>query len=226
MSRPANLPYPSIWSRFEANSCSFRIQDLTEEHYQAAINLFLSDFVPDEPVAKSMEIASDPASLEEMCSLWLEVFRYRVSLACFNEKTEELVGVNAVFIETGGEEFKATAAPWKKVFDANNLVAERVNIKEKFKVDRFLGAFGLVVSRKYRGFGIGTEILRARIPLCKALGLKVTSNNFSGEKSQRIAEKAGFKVDVSVTFDELANAGYKFPNITEACIKVMSLEIN
>lgn len=228
MSHPSN---PSVWKRFNtiknktSDQNNFRIQDLTEEYYEAALNLFLSDFIYDEPVAKAMKIWKDPLSVKEMADLWMDVFRYRVSLACFDEESKELVGVNAVFIETGNESYDVTAENWKKIFDANIYVAKKVNIKEKYKVEQYLGAFGLVVSKKYRGCGIGTELLKARIPLCKALGLKVSSNNFSGAGSQKCAENAGFSTDVIVTYDELTNVGYKFENIAENCIKIMSLEI-
>lgn len=229
MSRPTNIPYPSVWTRFEINKNGklhhFRIQDLTEEFYEKAIHLFLTDFIADEPIAKELKIWEDPLSLAEMRNLWSSVLRHRVSLACFDEESGELVGVNAVFIETGNESYDVHAERHKKMFYANMYVADKVNIKEKYNIDQFLGAFGLVVSKNYRGYGIGTELLKARIPLCKALGLKVTSNNFSGKISQKCAENAGFHTDVTVTFDELAHAGYKFNNAGDNVFKVMSLVI-
>lgn len=226
MPRTNDLSCPNIWSRFTAkNGKSFRIQVLTENYFDNAMYLFLSEFVYDEPIIKSMETWNDPLSMKEMTETWMTVFRYGQSLACFDETSNELVGVNAVFEETGNETYNYTAVKWKKAFDANMYVADKVNIKEKYQVDTFLGASGLVVHKHYRGCGIGTELLKARVPLCKALGLKVSSNNFTGAVSQKCAENAGFTTDFIVTYDELAAVGYKFENVQEKCIKVMSLEI-
>jgi hypothetical protein len=41
--------------------------------------------------------------------------------------------------------------------------------------------------------GIATEMLKARVPLLKALGLNVTSNGFTGIASQVAAKNADFE---------------------------------
>lgn len=67
------------------------------------------------------------------------------------------------------------------------------DILKNYKVDKFMVAYGLSVSRKYRGRKIGKEILRARIPLCRALGIKVTTTVFTGFASQKSAANVGFE---------------------------------
>lgn len=64
---------------------------------------------------------------------------------------------------------------------------------EHFGVDEYLIAYGLCVDPAYRGRGIATEILRARLSLLKALELKVTASAFTGPGSQRAAFKCGYK---------------------------------
>lgn len=59
---------------------------------------------------------------------------------------------------------------------------------------------GLLVNRKYRGRGIGEHILRARVPIGKALDISVTSNMFTATGSQIIAAKAGFEVNYEITY--------------------------
>lgn len=54
-----------------------------------------------------------------------------------------------------------------------------------------------------------------RIPLCKALGFKVTATVFTAAASQAVAKKAGFKVLYEITYEELAQKGYSFPGIEE-----------
>lgn len=52
-----------------------------------------------------------------------------------------------------------------------------------------------MVNRNFRGLGIATEMLKARIPLLKAIGLSVTSTVFSVIGSQKAAKNAGFIED-------------------------------
>ena len=64
---------------------------------------------------------------------------------------------------------------------------------EHFNVNEYLIAYGLCVDPAYRGRGIATEILRARLPLLKALDLKVTTTAFTSPGSQRAAFKCGYQ---------------------------------
>ncbi|CAG9577011.1 unnamed protein product [Danaus chrysippus] len=65
------------------------------------------------------------------------------------------------------------------------------------------------------------------IPLCKALDIKVTATVFTAGASQAVARKAGFKELYKISYQELADRGYKFPGIEEDTkySKLMALEI-
>ncbi|GBP87833.1 hypothetical protein EVAR_68737_1 [Eumeta japonica] len=65
------------------------------------------------------------------------------------------------------------------------------------------------------------------IPLCKALGVRVTATVFTAAASQIVAEKAGFQVLYEITYEELAMKGFRFPGITgnTKCSKLMALVI-
>lgn len=102
-------------------------------------------------------------------------------------------------------------------------MTKQVDVFEHYQVDTCLDALGLAVNFRYRGRGIGTEILRARKALCTAVGIKLTSTPFTGGGSQACARKAGFEDNVRVTYEELARAGFVFPNIKEKAMAVMSL---
>lgn len=52
------------------------------------------------------------------------------------------------------------------------LTIQAVDIFTKYNVDKYLSAFGLSIAPKYRGRGIAKYILRARVPLCKEVGIK------------------------------------------------------
>jgi GNAT superfamily N-acetyltransferase len=63
---------------------------------------------------------------------------------------------------------------------------------EEYNVDFYLNGFGLCTKSEYRGRNIAKELLLARAPFLKALGLTVTATFFSGIGSQKAAVKAGY----------------------------------
>lgn len=81
-----------------------------------------------------------------------------------------------------------------------DYTASQVNVYEKFKVDRFLTAYGLVINPEYRGRGIATEVLNGRVPLSKALGIRVIANAFTGIGSQKAAAKAHYEEIYSIKY--------------------------
>lgn len=61
-------------------------------------------------------------------------------------------------------------------------------------------AFGLSVNSNYRGRHIGEYILRARIPLAKAINVPLISGGFSAIASQKLAARAGFELNYEMTY--------------------------
>lgn len=83
------------------------------------------------------------------------------------------------------------------------------------------------MSPEYRGRGIATEILKARVPMLKALGLKVTSTAFTGIGSQKAAKKAGYKEVFVLDYAEIEKKFERFDfskSVTKQ-FKTMALEI-
>lgn len=66
---------------------------------------------------------------------------------------------------------------------------------ENYGVDKYLTSVSLVVGTRYRGRGIGEQLLGTRNIVCQEFGIKVTSTSFTSDHSNRIAEKVGFKID-------------------------------
>lgn len=89
-------------------------------------------------------------------------------------------------------------------------VEGQFDVCEHYGVDQFLYGAGLVVNSAYRGRGIATELLKARFPLLRSLGLKVTSTVFTMAGSQKAAEKAGYEELFAISYKELQE---KFPNL-------------
>lgn len=77
--------------------------------------------------------------------------------------------------------------------------ANRFNAFEHYQVDKYVTALGLSVSSRYRGRGVGKELLQARVPLCKALGIQLTANTFTSAAAVACARKVGFEENSRTT---------------------------
>ena len=79
------------------------------------------------------------------------------------------------------------------IFDAVGYSMDEAKIFEKYAVDRYLAAYGLVVHPSYSGRNIATEMIRAREPLMRKIEVDVTATAFTATGSQKAAQKAGFE---------------------------------
>ncbi|XP_026754447.2 uncharacterized protein LOC113514555 [Galleria mellonella] len=221
--RPSTIPYPTVWRRFTvqrgATAINFRIQDLTEDMFEPAVALLVKYFTKDEPPCKYIGIHNHPIAMAELEKLWRTTIKDKMSLVCVEDNDcAAIVGVNALTVvckDDKDKPFKTEDKVWAALFGAVDLVTRSVDVFTTYNVDKYLTAYGLVVAPEWRGCNVGKELLQARVPLCKALGLKVTATVFTAAASQTVAKKAGF-VDLSeITYEELAKKGMVFPGIEE-----------
>ncbi|XP_062564730.1 uncharacterized protein LOC134227318 [Armigeres subalbatus] len=234
--RPASVPFPSVWHTFRAKDVdsdqlvNYVVQDLPEDRFEEAINHMLGIFIHDEPMCHAKKLAEDPVSVQEIGEIWRELVKHRVALVCYREGSDEIAGLNMTFVSCKDD--KKDYAPkgdrWQDVFDAVMYFSTKSNVFERYQVDEYLSAMGLSVMPKYRGRGLATEILRARIPLCKAVGLKLTSTVFTAIGSQIPAAKVGFEETFVMEYEELVkmNSRFEFPGIPGKYCKSMSLKID
>jgi GNAT superfamily N-acetyltransferase len=89
------------------------------------------------------------------------------------------------------------------------FIDKQFNPCDAFQVQTCLTSYALCVRPSYRGYGIATEMLKARVEMLKAFGLQVTTTMFTTIGSQIAAERAGFEESLSMTYDEITE---KFPN--------------
>ncbi|XP_058456539.1 uncharacterized protein LOC131433932 [Malaya genurostris] len=232
--RPANVPYPSVWHTFKAKDIdsdrlvNYVVQDLPEERFTDAVNHMLGIFIYDEPMCRAKKLAEDPASVESIRVLWQEMVKQRLVLVCFREGSDEIVGVNMTYAASkdDSKDYTPTAKLWRDVYDAVDYFYK--HSQDSVLFDTVLSALGLSVSPKYRGRGIATEILRARVPLCRAVGLKQTTTIFTAPASQVAAAKVGFKETLVMRYEELAQLDprFHFPGTENTYCKSMSLMID
>lgn len=103
--RPTNIPYPNVWLTFEApgengDLVQYRIQDLPEDRFEDGIQHMLTNFMLDEPVSHARNMASDEQSVIDHTNLWRHViFDEKMSLVCFREGSDEIIGMNVLYID-------------------------------------------------------------------------------------------------------------------------------
>jgi GNAT superfamily N-acetyltransferase len=113
------------------------------------------------------------------------------------------------------------------VLQVITYTTKEFDVFSTYNVYQYLTAFGLCVNPEYRGRGIATEMLKARAPILRALGLKVTSTAFTGIGSQTAAKKAGYKEVYVIDYAEIAKKFERFDfskSVTKQ-FKTLALEI-
>ncbi|XP_061727791.1 uncharacterized protein LOC133532935 [Cydia pomonella] len=221
---------PTVWHRFTARGVTLRVQDLTPDLYELAITLLRTYFTRDEPPCKYIGIEKYPSAMHELEQLWRKTLNDNVSLVCVTDDGV-VVGANVLAVvckEDKDEPFQTHDKIWGQLFGAVDLVSRGVDIFEKYGVDKYLTAYGLVVDPEWRGLGVAKEILKARISLCRSLRIKVTATVFTARASQIAAKKAGFEDLYEMTYEELAKKGCVFPGVEEdtKSSKLMALVID
>ncbi|XP_065079282.1 uncharacterized protein LOC135702184 [Ochlerotatus camptorhynchus] len=232
-SRPAGTEWPRVWIRFRARDSlgdqlvDYRVQDLPEDRVRDAIEHMKKHFLRDEPMCSSVGLYKDADALEEFDQMWQDIARQRMAIVCFREGSDEIVGLNMLTVAAKADAkqcmFKSTGL--QMVYDSYVGLLKQIDLFEKYGVDEYLSAWGLSVAPKYRGRGIATELLRARIPMCRAMGLRLTVTLFSSPGSQIPAAKVGFYDEIVVTYKQLAEQGYLFPGVTHELCKLMTMVV-
>lgn len=229
MDQSNNYPVYHTFQAKDLNSDNlvlYRVQKLPKSYYETALLYLKNYFLPKEALCSAAKVLEDPVSLQEILDFWQGYINQNLTLACFKEGSDELIGLNVMYLETfDSPHYECQGEKWKYVHDAIEYTLNKVNIFEKYGVDKYLSAMGLTVDDRYQGRGIAKEIVKARVPLCQSLGLKLISNIWS-EFGAYVAQKVGYKLDTEVTYAELLKAGLVVDKLTpEKSLKVMSLEV-
>lgn len=97
--------YPQVHRTFTAKDrdsdelVEYSIEDLTEDQFDSAITLFIEFMFPVEVFARAAKILEKPKSYDVLVNLHRWILSQKTSLACFNAKTRELVGLNSLHVK-------------------------------------------------------------------------------------------------------------------------------
>ncbi|KAL3283512.1 hypothetical protein HHI36_006651 [Cryptolaemus montrouzieri] len=223
----SRTPLPSVWRTFErtinGELRQFWVQDLPEDQIELALEYMQSYFFRDEPLIKAANLLEDKAATSSFRKYLRTLFIQRCSLGCYTKLengNDKLVGVNCCMKKSKEEKEPDEIRLTENVKKLFNIVEYVENLRDPYEtlgISEYLASLGLIVIPEYRGHNIGLELLCARKSLCIALGLRASVTSFTAPSSQRLAEKAGFKDLISITYDEIEerNADFKVPNINE-----------
>lgn len=109
--RPTDVPYPNVWHRFLAKDLNsdelveYRIEDLTEDRFDAAFQNMKENFILDEPQFQSRNAIDEENMVEEYCEVMRAISRNRMTLVCVKEGSDEIIGVNWNYVLTKGDAF-------------------------------------------------------------------------------------------------------------------------
>lgn len=196
-------------------------------HTVCKVQLFLFNINPLNLYPKT-GILQDKVSHQELIRFFDKYLHHKLTLACFKENSNEIIALNVLSVWNGGHKFtKHNGVALMNALKVVAFIVSQFNISEKYGVDKYLEGWGLGVNSKYREIGdiISIEMLKARVPLMKSLGLTVSSSLFSGRENQVAASKAEYTVDNEFSFEELAEKGYPCPGATNMSVKQMSIKL-
>jgi len=251
--RPAELKFPTVYYTFQAKDkgsdelVNYRVQDVPEEYFDRVIDLLTKYYLTEETLCITKKLSDDEKVANEMKALIMGILKRKLSLACFREGSDDLVGVNvmsvaykddttgyAMVIDTATMSYKVSSAfpqiqskPLLEIFELVSYVREKSDLFNTYKVDKYMTEYGQCVHPDYRQRGIATEILKARAPLMKALGLNLTSTAFTVIGSQIAAERASYDLSCEINYSDLQAKfpSFDFSGCTTKTYKQMSLKV-
>lgn len=216
--RQDGTSYPQIYRKFKAKSRNidemvtdeeFYIQDLTENYYDDAVEFLIEYHARSSIFHRAAGTLATDDGIERIRQMYRRVLEDNISLICLKADTNEIIGVNAILIRSKYDEPCAPApttdddGKFQNLYDAKKFIEEAFNIMDDYDVDRYMFTAGLCVHKKHRCKGIATEILKARAPLMKAIGVNVTASIFSTIGAQNAASSAGFTHHFSIQYEDL-----------------------
>lgn len=232
--RREGVSYPQIYSRFKVKARDsddveeFRIQDLTENYFDQAVNFIVENHARGAVFHRACKTLHNESGIERVSNSYRKVFEEKISLICIKVGSEEVVGLNALHIKSRFDAPPDSDDPnFRILIESLQYIEDAFRLVDHYQVDYYMFAAGLCVDKNFRGRGIATEILKARAGVLKAIGLSVTSSVFSTVGAQKAAASAGYDENYSITYEEL---GKLFPQIDFSfahgtTCKVLSLKI-
>lgn len=109
--RSDSVDYPKVWYRFKARDLNsekmveYRIEDLLETRAEEVFKHMKENYLADEPVSQALGGYNDIDHLQDFLYAWRSIFAQKMPLVCYREGSDEIVGVNWIFVIHKDDEF-------------------------------------------------------------------------------------------------------------------------
>lgn len=131
--RPDSVEYPKVWHRFQARDLNsdklveYRIEDLVESRAEEAYSHMKENYLADEPVSQALGKDTkwrrnvnrnefnakiippggykDNNHYEDYLYAWRSILAQKMPIVCYREGSDEIVGVNWIFITHKDDKF-------------------------------------------------------------------------------------------------------------------------
>lgn len=104
--RPSNPNFPIVHYKFQGKFVNsddlveYKVQDLQPEYDEKAIDFWMKHFLPDEPLCHAAGEEFRIKALKHARQGVLNIVKSRVSLVCFAEGSDDIVGLNILGVES------------------------------------------------------------------------------------------------------------------------------
>ncbi|XP_048004202.1 uncharacterized protein LOC125240349 [Leguminivora glycinivorella] len=201
--------YPRIWSEFtcEKTKQRFIIKDLSEEYYDIALGYMTNIFLNESAICKPLRILEDPVSRLQMQQKWMKIMRSNMAIICCTDDDEvpRVAAIHFTVVREKGQEQPSQDPSRLNKYEQFTEVVEQLTVSgdlfTRFDSGAYLFSLGLFVLPEFRGLGIATHILKSRLTICRALGLRGTGNVFSTPGAQAAARSAGYQEVVARVYE-------------------------
>lgn len=109
--RPENLSFPQVYYNFSARDkggndakiVNYRVQDILVEDFDYAVEILLKFYLPEEPLCCGRNFSEKSDDVEYMGNFYKSLLLDRLSIGCYKDGTNELVGVNIMDVKSSDD---------------------------------------------------------------------------------------------------------------------------
>lgn len=102
--RPEGTLYPIIHSTFkvkaEGSKEEFYIQDLTENFFDAAVDFIVANHAKGAVFHRAAKTLATEEGVAKVSNMYRNVFKGKISLICLKMGTNEIAGLNALYVKS------------------------------------------------------------------------------------------------------------------------------
>lgn len=107
--RPEGSAYPLVYDSFKLrlegsdHEDEFIIQDLTENFFDDAVDIIVENHAKGAVFHKAAGTLNDETGLTRVRNMYRDAFKEKISLICLNKATQEIAGINSLFLKSRAE---------------------------------------------------------------------------------------------------------------------------